>query len=109
MLIAADVSNPQSYTDVVELLVPELQKRGIFWEDYAVPGGTMRENFYARPGQWQLPNDHPSAHFRWNAAKPEVDALEGLKWLSPKVESIEERVSNDPLEGIRWRNPAIRG
>ena len=64
MLIVIDVSNPQSYTDAVDLLVPELQKRGIFWEDYAVPGGTMRENFYEMPGQWQLPDDHPSAQFR---------------------------------------------
>ncbi|KAH6664853.1 luciferase-like domain-containing protein [Halenospora varia] len=29
---------------VVELLVPELQRRGVYWEDYPVPGGTLREN-----------------------------------------------------------------
>ena len=31
---------PSSYEDVCNLLVPELQKRGIFQTEYAVPGGT---------------------------------------------------------------------
>ncbi len=67
--IIPDVSNPQSYEDVVELLVPELQKRGIYWDNYPVPGGTLRENLYNVPGQSKLPDNHPSAQFRWNPPK----------------------------------------
>jgi len=40
----AYISNPGSFEDVVELLVPELLKRKLMFEDYAVPGGTFREN-----------------------------------------------------------------
>ena len=81
--------------------MPKLQKRGIFWEDNAVPGGTMRENFYAKEGQWQLPDDHPSAQFRWNAKMKEEDPLEGLRW-PPMAELVKVKASDDPLEGCRW-------
>jgi len=56
------VSNPGSYVDVVELLVPELQKRGIMWKDYAVPQGTFRENLL---GHKYLANDHYGAKFKY--------------------------------------------
>ncbi|RDW68671.1 luciferase-like protein [Coleophoma crateriformis] len=59
------VSNPGSYEDVVELLVPELQKRGVMWQDYAVPGGTFRENLHSCPGQTFLSPEHPGAKHRW--------------------------------------------
>jgi hypothetical protein len=67
----------------------------------------MRENFYAKPGQWQLPDDHPSAQFRWNAQKGVDDPLEGLRWHSAKVEPVKTIVSDDPLEGYRWKSLAI--
>jgi hypothetical protein len=67
----ADVESPGSFEDVVELLVPELQKRGIYWDDYPVPGGTARENLHNTPGQPLLPLSHPGAKFRWNAPKEE--------------------------------------
>jgi hypothetical protein len=55
----------------VELLVPELQKRGVYWADYPVPGGTLRENINSQPGCRLLADDHPGSKFRWNAPKPE--------------------------------------
>ncbi|EPE31213.1 Bacterial luciferase-like protein [Glarea lozoyensis ATCC 20868] len=58
------VSNPGSYEDVVELLVPELQRRGLMWQDYAVPGGTFRENIHSKPGERFLALDHPGAKYR---------------------------------------------
>ncbi|TVY44839.1 Dimethyl-sulfide monooxygenase [Lachnellula subtilissima] len=58
------VTNPGSWEDVVELLVPELQKRGIFWDDYDVPGGTFRENMYGE-GQKHLRDDHYGSSFKW--------------------------------------------
>ncbi|KAM0315839.1 hypothetical protein ACHAPQ_011494, partial [Fusarium lateritium] len=42
---------PGTFKDIIELLLPELRARGLFWEDYAVPGGSYRENFYGLPGQ----------------------------------------------------------
>jgi alkanesulfonate monooxygenase SsuD/methylene tetrahydromethanopterin reductase-like flavin-dependent oxidoreductase (luciferase family) len=61
------VVNPGSWEDIVELLVPELQKRGVYWNDYAVPGGTLRENLSGKPGQPHLAPDHPGSKFKYNA------------------------------------------
>ncbi|VUC35409.1 unnamed protein product [Clonostachys rosea] len=62
---------PQSFKDIAELLVPELRKRGLFWDDYAVPGGTYRENFYEEAGRAYPPPDHTAAKYHWAAG---VDA-----------------------------------
>ena len=55
---------------MVNLLVPELQKRGIYWDEYAKPGGTARENLHNKPGEPLLAPEHPGAKLRWNAASP---------------------------------------
>ena len=56
---------PQTYEDVVDLLIPELQRRGIFWNDYCVPGGTYRENILEKPGQREPLPSHPAAKLIW--------------------------------------------
>ena len=60
------MSNPESLEDVVELLVPELQKRGLYRMAYPAEGGTLRENMQDRPGQPLAAADHPAAKFRWD-------------------------------------------
>ena len=55
------VTNPGSWEDVVDLLVPVLQERGMYWKDYDVPGGTFRENLM---GQKELRADHYGASFK---------------------------------------------
>jgi alkanesulfonate monooxygenase SsuD/methylene tetrahydromethanopterin reductase-like flavin-dependent oxidoreductase (luciferase family) len=62
---------PQSFKDIIELLLPELRARGLFWDDYAVPGGTYRENFYGKPGQKGPLDEHVASKYRWKAG---VDA-----------------------------------
>lgn len=59
--------NPESIEDLVELLIPELQKRGLYRTEYPVVGGTFRENMQGKPGQSLLGADHPGAKVRWNA------------------------------------------
>jgi hypothetical protein len=49
--------------DVVDLVVPELQRRGRVWEDYPDDGGTLRERFHG-PGQERVQDTHPAARFR---------------------------------------------
>ncbi|EDU49391.1 dibenzothiophene desulfurization enzyme A [Pyrenophora tritici-repentis] len=66
---------PQSFKDVVELLLPELKKRGMFWEDYAVPSGTYRENFYATKGQKGPLDEHVASTYRWKVG---VDAKDHI-------------------------------
>lgn len=58
-------SNPGTFDDIITYLLPELQRRGLFWSDYAVKGGTFRENLYATPGQNRLPESHPGSRFAW--------------------------------------------
>lgn len=64
---------PGSFKDIIDLLIPELRRRGLFWDDYAVPKGTYRENLYAKTGQSGPTADHPAAKYRWNAG---VDAAD---------------------------------
>jgi len=67
---------PQTFTDVIELLIPELRRRGLFWSGYAVPGGTYRENLYEAPGQNEPLLDHPAASLIWRA--PTKGATNGI-------------------------------
>jgi alkanesulfonate monooxygenase len=52
---------PETFTDVVDLVVPELQRRGLYKTEYAA--GTLREKLYG-PGRARLPETHPAARVR---------------------------------------------
>ena len=57
------IVNPGTWEDVVELLVPELRRRGL----YAPKGesGTMRERVYGT-GASRLPDDHYGSRFKYD-------------------------------------------
>ncbi|KAF4464986.1 Nitrilotriacetate monooxygenase component A pristinamycin IIA synthase subunit A [Fusarium albosuccineum] len=59
---------PGTFDDIAELLVPELRKRGLVWEDYPVKGGTFREILNGS-GNSRLPGDHPGAEYAWRAGE----------------------------------------
>jgi FMN-dependent oxidoreductase (nitrilotriacetate monooxygenase family) len=52
---------PESFADFVDLVVPELQRRGRYKRDYEP--GTLREKLYGA-GRARLGADHPAARFR---------------------------------------------
>ncbi len=52
---------PETFADFVELVVPELQRRGAYKSQYAP--GTLREKLYGR-GRARLPDNHPAARVR---------------------------------------------
>ncbi|MGH7750844.1 MAG: hypothetical protein ACREQ5_39670, partial [Candidatus Dormibacteria bacterium] len=56
---------PESFTDFVDLVVPELQRRGVFKREYRE--GTLREKLYG-PGRARLPESHPANAHRHRAA-----------------------------------------
>jgi FMN-dependent oxidoreductase (nitrilotriacetate monooxygenase family) len=58
---------PESFENLVDLVIPELQKRGLAQKEYAVDGGTYRENFFSRPGQLFVPKSHPAHDLRWTS------------------------------------------
>jgi hypothetical protein len=66
----AYISNPGSFEDIVELLIPELRRRGLTFDDYAVPGGTYRENLLRQPGQKTLRSDHYGSQFKFEGDHP---------------------------------------
>ena len=51
---------PGTFKDVADLVVPELQSRGMFKHDYAK--GTFREKLFGRSAR--LPANHPAASVR---------------------------------------------
>ena len=51
---------PGTFTDMVDLVVPELQTRGLYKHDYAQ--GTFREKLFGRGAR--LPASHPAASVR---------------------------------------------
>jgi FMN-dependent oxidoreductase (nitrilotriacetate monooxygenase family) len=63
----AYITAPGSHEDVVDLLVPELQRRGLMWEDYEVDGGTLRENLYSTKGMSMLREDHYGHLFKYGS------------------------------------------
>lgn len=53
--------SPETYEQFVELVVPELQKRGRVWNDYE--GSTLRE-YYNGVGNQRVADHHPAAAYR---------------------------------------------
>jgi FMN-dependent oxidoreductase (nitrilotriacetate monooxygenase family) len=51
---------PETFVDIVELLVPELQRRGRYKKAYAE--GTLRQKLFGRA---RLDDRHPAASYRW--------------------------------------------
>lgn len=72
-------SVPETFEDIIEFLLPELRRRGLFWEDYDVPGGTLRENYLGVKGGNRLAESHPGAKFMWRAGEevPDYARAEG--------------------------------
>ncbi|KAK4250359.1 luciferase-like domain-containing protein [Corynascus novoguineensis] len=58
---------PRTFEEVIQHLLPVLKQRGLFWDGYAVKGGTYRENVYGKPGLSRPPPDHPAAKYHWKA------------------------------------------
>lgn len=58
----ADPVPPVSLRDFVDLVVPELQRRGRVWREYE--GETLRE-YFRGPGEPRVPDTHPAAAHRY--------------------------------------------
>lgn len=58
---------PGAWEDVIQYLLPELEKRGwLGTGDYPVRGGTARENLFETPGNSYLRDNHPGRHYRFD-------------------------------------------
>jgi alkanesulfonate monooxygenase len=52
---------PEGYSDFVDLVVPELQRRGVYKTEYAA--GPLRQKVFGAASP-KLPGSHPAAQFR---------------------------------------------
>ncbi|KAK3044278.1 hypothetical protein LTS18_001716, partial [Coniosporium uncinatum] len=95
----AYVTSPGTFEDVVYLLRPELVKRGLMWEDYDVPGGTLRENLYGVPGQARLREDHYGSKFKWGSGF-QGDTIEAFKAGQAAKESANGTDEDSKKNGI---------
>jgi FMN-dependent oxidoreductase (nitrilotriacetate monooxygenase family) len=59
------VTTPGSFEDVVDLLVPELRRRGIYPEEKDIEGLTAREKVYGK-GQSKLRSDHVGSTYKYD-------------------------------------------
>ncbi|KAF6812052.1 xenobiotic compound family [Colletotrichum sojae] len=68
----AHVTNPGSFEDIIDYLLPELRARGLFRERVEKEGVTAREVFI---GSRRLPEDHPGSKYKWRAGEEEPSFL----------------------------------
>ena len=95
---------PETFSDIVDLVVPELQRRGVYKLDYAP--GTLREKIFAA-GQARLPANHPAARLRrtatqtcWTAGQkplPGAATLGCVFQVSAKIQRIRIDALRNPL------------
>ncbi len=62
----AHIANPGTFEDIIEHLIPELQRRGLFRTKVDEDGATAREVFI---GSKRLPEDHPGSKYKWRAGE----------------------------------------
>ena len=62
---------PGTFDDIIEFLIPELRRRGLVRDDYAVPRGTPRENYLGVAGRKRLDETHPGAKYMWREGEEE--------------------------------------
>jgi hypothetical protein len=77
------VTTPGTFEDVVELLIPELRRRGVYPEKGAKEGLTAREKVYGA-GQAGLRADHTGSSYKYDVYKEEEPYVaEGEQQATP--------------------------
>jgi FMN-dependent oxidoreductase (nitrilotriacetate monooxygenase family) len=62
----AHITNPGTFEDIIEYLLPELRRRGLFRTEVEREGATAREVYI---GSKRLPDDHPGSKYKWQAGE----------------------------------------
>ncbi|KAF4123120.1 Flavin-dependent oxidoreductase, luciferase family [Geosmithia morbida] len=61
---------PGDLEDVARYLVPELKRRGVFWDAAIAEGRTTRENYLGTfSPDGRLSEDHPGSQYKWKSGK----------------------------------------
>ncbi|CAL5869636.1 uncharacterized protein PFLUO_LOCUS3866 [Penicillium psychrofluorescens] len=70
------VSNPGTFEDLIDLVLPELRKRGLYPEQSTSEPLTAREKVYGK-GQKGLRDDHPGSQYKYDVYQEEEPYVEG--------------------------------
>jgi FMN-dependent oxidoreductase (nitrilotriacetate monooxygenase family) len=81
------ITNPGSFEDIIEFVIPELQKRGLFRTKIR-EGITAREQVFGQP---DLLSDHYGSRFRWAAGEDKPRYLVDEAPRSKKKARIDRR------------------
>lgn len=100
---------PSTFVDVIELLLPELRKRGLFWDDYVVKGGTYRENVTGHVGQNVPADDHPAARYHWKAGVEKEDHVIPPEPEQESRNSLKRQLDASPEAGRSEGRKSARG
>ena len=93
---------PESFADFVELIVPELQRRGVYKLDYRP--GTLREKLFGQ-GRARLPENHPAATYGVQVDVRRGAIAYGGDWSERRQRQVIERgCAVDPI-----RPPSVSG
>ncbi|KAK6457061.1 luciferase-like domain-containing protein [Scheffersomyces xylosifermentans] len=86
--------SPGTFEDVVEKLIPELQSRGLVWEDYPEKERvTFRESLFGTEGEEPefLHKTHPAHDLRWRAGVSKEDFEKHVAEVRARVSEIEKK------------------
>jgi len=70
---------PETFKNLVDLVIPKLQAKGLAQTEYTVNGGSYRENLYFKEGQTFVPESHPAYNLRWRADVTQEEFEKNLK------------------------------
>jgi FMN-dependent oxidoreductase (nitrilotriacetate monooxygenase family) len=90
-------TNPGTFDDIIEFLLPELRRRGVFWEDYTFPNGTLRENYSGVEGGNRLSPGHPGAKFVWRAGEEIPKYLEAQRESEKAGNGIKRKIGETEI------------
>lgn len=77
------------------------------WSDYAVPGGTYRENLLNTPGHPQVPDTHPAAKYRYNALKETYGAQENGDIIIDRRDATVTKAAEKVLSTVQQKTNGI--
>ncbi|KAJ6002373.1 hypothetical protein N7451_004920 [Penicillium sp. IBT 35674x] len=80
------VTTPGTFEDSIDLVIPELRRRGLYPEDLADSDEplTAREKIYGR-GQKELRDDHPGARYKYDVYQEDPPYVEDYKLAGLQV------------------------
>lgn len=62
----AHVTNPGTFEDIIEYLLPELERRGLYSAKVEKESATARDVIF---GSSRLPEDHPGGRYKWKTGE----------------------------------------